>query len=211
MNKIKRLLLENKAWATGKLQSNPDYFKNMAETQKPDYLWIGCSDSRVDPSELTNTQPGEMFVHRNVANLVVHTDLNLLSVVQFAVESLKVDHIIVCGHYNCGGVKAAMGTSSIGVIDHWIRNIKDTYGFYKFEVDGIQSETERVNRLVELNVMNQVKNLANTSIIQKAWKDRPGYPMLHGWVYDINTGLIKQITMIHSQSEIDATHRYTFD
>jgi len=211
MDKIKKLILENKAWATGKVQNNPDFFKSMADVQKPDYLWIGCSDSRVDPSELTNTQPGEMFVHRNVANLVVHTDLNLLSVVQFAVEALQVDHIIVCGHYNCGGVKAAMGSSSIGVIDHWIRTIKDTYSFYKFDVDGIKSETERVNRLVELNVMNQVKNLANTSIIQKAWKKRPGYPALHGWVYDINTGLIKQIAMTRSEEDVDAAHRYTFN
>jgi carbonic anhydrase len=211
MDKIQKLILENKAWATGKVQNNPDFFKSMADVQKPDYLWIGCSDSRVDPSELTNTQPGEMFVHRNVANLVVHTDLNLLSVVQFAVEALQVDHIIVCGHYNCGGVKAAMGSSSIGVIDHWIRNIKDTYSFYKFDVDGIKSESERVNRLVELNVMNQVKNLANTSIIQKAWKNRPGYPALHGWVYDINTGLIKQIAMTRSEVDVDSAHRYTFN
>jgi len=211
MDKIQKLILENKAWATGKVQNNPDFFKSMADVQKPDYLWIGCSDSRVDPSELTNTQPGEMFVHRNVANLVVHTDLNLLSVVQFAVEALQVDHIIVCGHYNCGGVKAAMGSSSIGVIDHWIRNIKDTYSFYKFDVDGIKSESERVNRLVELNVMNQVKNLANTSIIQKAWKNRPGYPALHGWVYDINTGLIKQIAMTRSEEDVDSAHRYTFN
>jgi carbonic anhydrase len=210
MDKIKKLLLENLAWANGKTQSNPDYFKSMANIQKPDYLWIGCSDSRVDPSELTNTQPGEMFVHRNVANLVVHTDLNLLSVVQFAVEALKVDHIIICGHYNCGGVKAAMAPNSLGVIDHWIRNIKDTYSFNRFEVDGIKTETDRVNRLVELNVMAQVKNLANTSIIQKAWSDRPGYPALHGWVYDINTGLCKTIVMTRSPDDLDSAHRYDF-
>jgi carbonic anhydrase len=211
MERIKRLLLENVAWAKGKLQNNPDYFKNMAEIQKPDYLWIGCSDSRVDPSELTNTQPGEMFVHRNVANLVVHTDLNLLSVVQYAVEVLKVDHIINCGHYNCGGVKAAMGSASIGVIDHWIRNIKDTYSFHRFEVDGIETETDRVNRLVELNVMAQVKNLANTSIIQKAWKERSGLPALHGWVYDINTGLCKSLVMTRSPDDLDSAHRYRFE
>jgi len=211
MDRINRLLLENVAWATGKTQNNPDYFKSMAETQKPDYLWIGCSDSRVDPSELTNTQPGEMFVHRNVANLVVHTDLNLLSVVQFAVEALKVDHIIVCGHYNCGGVKAAMGAASLGVIDHWIRNIKDTYSFSRFEVDGLKNETDRVNRLVELNVMAQVKNLANTSIIQKAWRSRSGFPALHGWVYDINTGLCKSLVMTRSADDLDSEHRYKFD
>jgi carbonic anhydrase len=210
MHRIKKLLLENLAWSKGKTQNNPDYFSNMAEGQKPDYLWIGCSDSRVDPSELTNTQPGEMFVHRNVANLVVHSDLNLLSVVQYAVEALKVDHVIVCGHYNCGGVKAAMGSASIGVIDHWIRNIKDTYSFHRFEVDGIKSESERVNRLVELNVMAQVKNLASTSIIQKSWKERGGFPALHGWVYDINTGLCKSMAMIQSVDELDVAHRYTF-
>jgi carbonic anhydrase len=210
VHRVKKLLLENLVWSKGKTQNNPDYFVNMAEGQKPDYLWIGCSDSRVDPSELTNTQPGEMFVHRNVANLVVHSDLNLLSVVQYAVEALKVDHIIVCGHYNCGGVKAAMGSASIGVIDHWIRNIKDTYSFHRFEVDGIKSESERVNRLVELNVMAQVKNLASTSIIQKAWKERSGFPALHGWVYDINTGLCKSMAMIQSADELDVAHRYTF-
>ena len=211
MDRIKRLLLENVAWAKGKLQNNPEYFKSMAEAQKPDYLWIGCSDSRVDPSELTNTQPGEMFVHRNVANLVVHTDLNLLSVVQYAVEALKVDHVIICGHYNCGGVKTAMGSASLGVIDHWLRNIKDTYSFNRFEVDGIKSETDRVNRLVELNVMAQVKNLANTSIIQKAWNTRPGLPALHGWVYDINTGFCKSLVMTRSADDLGTEHRYKFD
>jgi carbonic anhydrase len=211
MERIKRLLLENVAWSKGKLQNNPEYFKKLAEIQKPDYLWIGCSDSRVDPSELTNTQPGEMFVHRNVANLVIHTDLNLLSVVQYAVEVLQVDHVIICGHYNCGGVKAAMGSESIGVIDHWIRSIKDTYSFHRFEVDGIETETDRVNRLVELNVMAQVKNLANTSIIQKAWKERSSIPTLHGWVYDINTGLCKSLVMTRSPDDLDSAHRYRFE
>lgn len=203
-------MLENKAWAEGKLLLDPNYFVSMAKTQKPDYLWIGCSDSRVDPSELTNTQPGEMFVHRNIANLVVHTDMNLLSVIQYSVEALKVNHIIVCGHYNCGGVRAALSPKSLGVIDHWISNIKDTSGTHQVELEKISNEDDRVNRLVELNVINQVRNLANTSIVQKAWKNNPGYPMLHGWIYDINTGLIKQIASINSPEGVENTHRYSF-
>jgi carbonic anhydrase len=210
MDKVRKLLLENKAWAEGKLQLDPDYFANMAKDQKPDYLWIGCSDSRVDPNELTNTAPGEMFVHRNVANLVVHTDLNLLSVIQYAVEALKVEHIIVCGHYNCGGVRAALSSQSLGVIDHWIKNIKDTCALHKSELAHIDSESERVNRLVELNVINQVRNLAHTSIVQQAWKKRPGYPILHGWVYDLANGKIKPITTMNSLESVEQAHLYEF-
>ncbi len=210
MNKINRLLLENQAWAQGKLQLDPDFFTNMAKDQKPDYLWIGCSDSRVDPNELTNTAPGEMFVHRNVANLVVHTDLNLLSVLQYAVEALGVEHVIVCGHYNCGGVRAALSPQSLGVIDHWIKNIKDTYATHKVEIDQIEKESDRVNKLVELNVIQQVKNIAHTSIIQHAWKKRQGYPILHGWVYDLAGGRLKPISTVNSADGIDHAHKYSF-
>lgn len=209
MNKIKQLLLENKAWSEGKRMRDPDYFTNMAKDQNPDYLWIGCSDSRVDPSELTNTQPGEMFVHRNIANLVLHTDLNLQSVIQYAVEALKVSHIIVCGHYNCGGVRAATLQPSLGTIDHWISHIKDTYQFHHFEVNGLKEE-DRVNRLVELNTLNQIKNLAHSPVIQKAWTTRPGYPILHGWVYDINSGLIKTLTAVNSVADVENIRRYSF-
>lgn len=210
MDKIKRLFLENKAWAQSKIDADQDYFLKMAKDQKPDYLWIGCSDSRVPPSEITNTDPGEMFVHRNIANLVVHTDLNFLSVLQYAVENLKVRHVIVCGHYNCGGVRAAISHQSLGLIDNWVRNIEDTYFTNRIEVDSILNETDKVNRLVELNVMAQVRNLAHTSIIQRSWK-KFNEPFVHGWVYDINTGLIKQLLTLHPETKIDTAYRYEFN
>lgn len=209
MDKIKKLILENKAWSQSKLEADPEFFTNMAKDQKPEYLWIGCSDSRVDPSELTNTSPGEMFVHRNIANLVVHTDLNFLSVLQYAVEVLQVRHVIVCGHYNCGGVKAAVTHQSLGLIDNWIRNIEDTYFSHKVEVDSIRDESSKVNRLVELNVVGQVRNLAHTAIIQKAWKSFQ-QPYVHGWVYDLNNGLIKQLITLDPNTQLDSAYRYDF-
>lgn len=209
MDMIKRLMLENKAWAKSKVDADPEYFQKMAKDQKPEYLWIGCSDSRVPPSEITNTDPGEMFVHRNIANLVVHSDLNLMSVVQYAVEALKVRHVIVCGHYNCGGVKAAIAHQSLGLIDNWIRNIEDTYFTHRVEVDGILNEAEKVNKLVELNVVNQVRNLSHTSIIQRSWKNAE-QPYIHGMVYDLNTGLLKQLVTLGPKSEIDKPYRYDF-
>lgn len=210
MDKIKKIILENKAWAQSKIDVDKDYFTKMAKDQKPEYLWIGCSDSRVPPSEITNTDPGEMFVHRNIANLVIHTDMNFLSVLQYAVENLKVRHVIVCGHYNCGGVKAAISHQSLGLIDNWIRNIEDTYFSHKVEVDSIKDEFAKVNRLVELNVVEQVKNLAHTSIIQKAWNNLQ-QPYIHGWVYDINTGLIKQLITLGAETQIDSAYRYDFN
>jgi carbonic anhydrase len=207
MEKIKRLFLENRAWAKSKLLLDESYFENMAKDQTPEYLWIGCSDSRVPPSEITNTDPGEMFVHRNIANLVVHTDMNLLSVVQFAVEYLKVKHVIVCGHYNCGGVKAAMGHQSLGLLNNWIRNIKDTYSLNEQALKAVPTETERLNLLVELNVKDQVKNLMHTSIIQKAWKDNQS-PHLHGWVYDLKTGLLKELVTVNPGTFIEDAYRY---
>ena len=151
-----------------------------------------------------------MFVHRNIANLVIHTDMNFLSVLQFAVENLKVPHIVICGHYNCGGVKAALSTQNLGIIDNWVRNIKDTHFTHKVEVDSIREEGSRVNRLVELNVIEQVKNLAHTSIIQKSWKGRK-YPYIHGWVYDINTGLLKQLLTLDPDTNVDSAYRYDFN
>lgn len=209
MDKIRRMLLENKAWAQSKVDVDKEYFSKMAEDQKPQYLWIGCSDSRVPPSEITNSNPGQMFVHRNIANLVVHTDLNFLSVLQYAVKNLKVPHLIVCGHYNCGGVQAALSNKSLGLINNWVRNIKDTYLAHKVDVDSKQGEMERVNRLVELNVIEQVKNLSHTSIVQRAWLEG-NYPIIHGWVYDLKTGLLKQLITLDSNAELDAVFKYDF-
>lgn len=209
MDNIKTLLLENKAWAQSRKDIDEDYFSKLAKDQKPQYLWIGCADSRVPPSEITNSDPGEMFVHRNVANLVVHTDTNLMSVLQYAVEALKVPHIIVCGHYNCGGVRAALSNQSLGLIDNWVRNIKDTLFLHKEEIAKVESDSEKVNRLVELNVVTQAMNVAHTAIVQKAWKASQ-YPIIHGWVYDINTGLLKAIKTISHDTQIDKIYEYTF-
>jgi carbonic anhydrase len=209
MNRIKHLLLENKAWSKSQLDINPDYFKDMAKDQNPEYLWIGCSDSRVPESEITNSRPGEIFVHRNIANLVVHTDTNFLSVLSYAINFLKVPHVIICGHYNCGGVRAALSHDSIGLIDNWVRNIKDTYFTHKAEIDHSKSDSERINRLVELNVMEQVKNLVHTSIVQRAWHEREA-PHIHGWVYDLNNGSLKELITMGPNSEIDSAYRYRF-
>jgi carbonic anhydrase len=209
MDKIKKILLENKAWAQSRIENNPDYFKNMAQDQNPTYLWIGCADSRVPPSEITNTDPGEMFVHRNIANLVIHTDSNLMSVIQYAVEALKVPHIIVCGHYNCGGVKAALSQQSLGMIDNWVRNIKDVLFTNKVEINGLATEAEKVNRLVELSVQKQIRNVAHTAIVQKAWKERQ-YPIIHGWVYDLSSGQLKIIETITPDTVLDDSYRYDF-
>lgn len=207
MKTYKQLLLANKAWAKEKLELDEHYFTNLAKDQQPIFLWIGCADSRVPAEEVTNTQPGEVFVHRNVANLVVHTDINLLSVLQYAVEVLHVKHVIVCGHYGCGGVKAAMGHGDFGLINKWLRNIKEIYDKHNYELKNISDETARFNRLVELNVEEQVKNLAKTTIIQRAWKNFQ-MPHLHGWVFDMNTGLIKEVMEIQAGSEVDPIFKY---
>jgi carbonic anhydrase len=209
MDRIKSLLLENKAWAKSKVDINAEYFSDMAKDQSPEYLWVGCSDSRVPESEITNSTPGQIFVHRNIANLVVNTDINFLSVLSYAVNTLKVPHVIVCGHYNCGGVRAALTTSSLGLIDNWVINIKDTYLEHKLELEKAPSEAEKVNKLVEYNVKQQVKNLLHTSIIQKAWADRNA-PIIHGWVYDLNSGLIKELVSLKPGMTIDSAHRYDF-
>lgn len=207
MKGFEKLLLENKAWAREQIQMNPDFFQNLAKIQKPDFLWIGCSDSRVPADQITGTIPGEIFVHRNIANLVVHTDLNLLSVLEYALEHLKVKHVIVCGHYGCGGVKAAMTHKDYGIINKWLRNIKDVYRIHQDEIESIEDEEERTNRMVELNVREQVLNLAKTSIVQKAWKYQQT-PTLHGWVYGLNNGILKPIHKIDPGSQIDHIFEY---
>ena len=207
MKSYQRLLQENKAWAKAKLAENPDFFSSLVNIQTPDFLWIGCSDSRVSANEITGTQPGEIFVHRNIANMVVYTDLNLLSVLQYAVEVLQVKHIIVCGHYDCGGVKAAMTQHSFGIINKWLRSIKDVYAKNRALVDGEKSEVKRVNKLVEINVKEQVMNLAKTSIVQKAWKLN-NIPHLHGWVYDLKDGIIKPVFEMEAGTHIDPLYKF---
>lgn len=205
-----RLLEANKDWAVKKLELDEKYFDRLSADQKPDFLWIGCSDSRVPAEELTGSNPGDMFVHRNVANLVVSTDMNMLSVLQYAVEVLKVRHILVVGHYGCGGVRAAMTHQDLGLINKWLRNIKDVYQKYAPELDAIEDETDRTNRLVELNVVEQVNNLLKTTIVQKAW-NRGQNLHLHGWVFGLNNGIIKPIIDLPAGSEIADIYRYDFE
>ena len=187
-----RLIENNKTWVADQLQLDPNFFENLSKGQAPEYLWIGCSDSRVPAESITGTEPGEMFVHRNIANMVVHSDMNMLSVLSYAVEVLKVKHVIVCGHYGCGGVMAAMKNQQFGLIDNWLRHIKDVYRYHHKELDAIEDETLRARRFVEVNVQEQVHDLGKTSIVQNAWKrNQPLH--LHGWVYDINDGLINDL------------------
>lgn len=207
METYNQLLLNNKLWAQGMIDDDPEFFKRLESLQQPEFLWIGCSDSRVPANEITGTLPGQIFVHRNIANMVVNTDVNLLSVLQYAVEELKVKHVIVCGHYGCGGVAAALTNRSFGILDTWLRNIKDVYRLHKDEVDAMPSERERLNRMVELNVVEQVMDLSKTAIIQKAWRSRNG-PFLHGWVYSLGDGLIKPVMEMNPGSELDPVHRY---
>lgn len=208
MKPYELLLENNEKWAAGKIHTDPDFFKRLSDIQTPEFLWIGCSDSRVPANEITGTEPGEIFVHRNVANLVIHTDVNLLSVLEYAVVHLKVEHIIVCGHYGCGGVKAAMGNTDYNqVLNMWLRNIKDVYRQNREELDTITDETKRANRLVELNVKEQTQRLAKTSIVQKAWKQR-GAPDLHGWVYSLQDGIIHPVFEMKAGADIDPLYRF---
>jgi len=186
------LLAANRAWAAGRLKADPDFFKRLASLQAPKFLWIGCSDSRVPANEITGTNPGEVFVHRNVANLVVNTDLNVLTVLEYAVNTLKVEHVIVCGHYGCGGVLAAMSRHSFEGINPWLRNIKDVYRLHEKELEACPTEDARARRLVELNVREQILNLAKSSTLQKAFREERR-PQLHGWVYGLENGLLKSI------------------
>lgn len=188
----KKILDNNKRWVEEKLIQDPSFFEDLAKGQTPPLLWIGCSDSRVPANEITGTKAGEVFVHRNIANMVVHSDMNMLSVLDYAVNVLKVRHVIVCGHYGCGGIKAAMGNSSFGVIDNWIRHIKDIYRLNKEKLNEIENEDDRFNKFVELNVKEQVLNLAKTSIVQTAWKNGQEL-FLHGWVYGLNSGYVTDL------------------
>ena len=202
-----KLLLQNKAWAKNQQETEPGFFKRLSAQQAPEFLWIGCSDSRVPADKITGTIPGEIFVHRNIANLVVNSDINLLSVLQYAVEVLKVKHIIVCGHYGCGGIKAAMTRHHFGIINHWLKNIKDIYRFHRDEIEALPTEEQRANKLTELNVEEQVFNLAKTSIVQAAWKNEQR-PQLHGWVYGLNDGIIKPVCEMDAGDHIDPIYEY---
>ena len=204
MKVLPALFENNRNWASRISQANPNFFSRLAAQQTPEFLWIGCADSRVPANEITGLLPGELFVHRNVANLVVHTDLNCLSVLQFAVETLRIRHIIVCGHYGCGGVKAAMDDTPHGLIDNWLRPIRDLYRRRAAEIMQVDSLEKRVDRLCELNVIEQVKNVANTTIVQDAW--RRNQPLsIHGWIYAISDGLLQDLdACISSAAELSA-------
>ena len=192
---LQQLILGNKVFVEEKLRINKEVFQETAQAQHPQVLWIGCSDSRIDPNEITQTSIGDLFVHRNIANLVVENDLNFLSVLQYAVEVLKVQDIILCGHYGCGGVNAAMKGDQLGLIDNWLAYIKGAKEYYQWEIDLQTDEKQKVRKLVELNVLEQVNNLGKTSIIQNAWK-KGNSPSLNGWVYDIETG---KIAVLHDE------------
>lgn len=205
----KKFLEGNREWVAAKTAEDPLFFEKLANGQSPPLLWIGCSDSRVPANEIINAKAGEVFVHRNIANMVVHSDMNMLSVLDFAVQVLKVKHVIVCGHYKCGGILAALSNKQYGLIDNWLRNIKDVYRLHQEELDAIQDETKKSERLVELNVIEQVLNVCKTSTIQNAWKER-NYPHIHGWVYDIANGIIQDLKVSVKNNE-DMSSIYRFD
>jgi carbonic anhydrase len=206
----KKILENNKKWVEDKLVLNPEYFNNLAEGQRPPLLWIGCSDSRVPANEIIGAEPGEVFVHRNIANMVVHSDMNMLSVLDYAVNALKVKHVIVCGHYGCGGIKAAMENNSIGIIDNWIRHIKDVYRFHQDELNAIENENERFNKFVEVNVKEQVLDLAKTSIVQNAWNNGQELS-IHGWVYGLNSGYVTDLGLnFSSDKDLDQVYQLKF-
>lgn len=206
---IKELLENNRKWVEGKLKTDPDYFSKIGEKHEPEILWIGCSDARVPANQITGTLPGEIFVHRNISNMVVHTDMNMLSVLSYAIEVLKVKHVVVCGHYSCGGILAAMSNRSFGLIDNWLRHIKDVYRANLDELEHIEDPNARQKRLVELNVKQQVYNLCKTSIVQSAWNNA-GLPYIHGWVYDVNDGVLKDLDVTFNSND-DFSHMYKFD
>ena len=206
-NSIKKLLENNKNWAESVVKEDPEFFSRLSSVQKPEFLWVGCSDSRVPADRITGTQPGEIFVHRNIANMVIHTDMNLLAVLEYAVDHLEVNHIIVCGHYGCGGVKAAMSRHNFDLINKWIRNIKDVYRMHRETIDYQTKPDERLNKLIELNVEEQVMNLAKTSIVQKAWKSKKK-PEIHGWVYSLEDGLIREICSMTYKDHLDPLYEF---
>ncbi len=211
MKSFEKLLMKNKKWASDKQEIDPNFFKHLANEQKPEFLWIGCSDSRVPAELIVNAEPGEMFIHRNIANQMVATDFNCLSVLQYAVAVLKVKHIIVCGHYNCGGVKAALNNQSTDLVltNKWLMHIKNVYRLHQKEVNALATEQERIDRLVELNVIEQVKTLAYTSIIQQAWH-KENRPIIHGWVYGLSDGLLKALISMEPGQEIEPIFKYDY-
>lgn len=201
---LNKLFENNRKWAEGKTKKDIHFFERLSEVQSPEYLWIGCSDSRVPANEIIGLQPGEVFVHRNVGNIVVHTDMNCLSVIQFAVEVLKVKHIIVCGHYGCGGVQAAINDKQLGLIDNWLRNIKEIYKEHKNDLSSIENFERRINRLCELNVARQVQNVSYTTIVQNAWQ-RGEKLSVHGWIYSIKDGLLNDLGLsVENPEKVDS-------
>ena len=209
MKDLKRLLDQNRAWAEGIKASDPDFFPTLAKQQSPKFLWIGCADSRVPANQLVGLVAGEMFVHRNVANVVVHTDFNCLSVMQYAVDVLQVDHIIVCGNHGCGGVKAAMENAQLGLIDNWLRHVQDVVRDHEPELMQIEDETKRLDRLCELNVVEQVLNVARTTIVQSAW-ERGQELVVHGWIYGLQDGLLRDLGVaIDNADEVATAYRCT--
>jgi len=209
MKPCEKLLIENKAWAAEKIIQEPDFFKQLAKEQTPEFLWIGCADSRVPAEIIVNAEPGEIFVHRNIANQMIATDFNSQSVLQYAVDVLKVRHVIVCGHYECGGIKAALARqrSDLMLVNKWLLHIKDIYRLHASEIESLETQTERVNRLVEINIIEQVQRLSHTSIIQNAWK-REQRPVLHGWVYGLNDGVIKQLISLPPGTRIESIYQF---
>ncbi|WP_368738451.1 carbonic anhydrase [Corallococcus exiguus] len=201
-----KIFESNKAWAEEQLRADPDYFTKLSVSQQPDFLYIGCSDSRVPANQIMGLAPGDVFVHRNVANLVNNVDLNVMSVINYAVRQLDVKHIIVCGHYGCGGVRAAMQPKDLGILNPWLRNIRDVYRFHKQELDGISDETKRYERLVELNVLEQSINIIKTAAVQKSYLAR-GFPIVHSWVFDLRNGILQDLKLdfvetLHSIQEV---------
>ena len=206
MQTLTKLFENNKTWVKEITDKTPDFFQQLSEKQSPEYLWIGCSDSRVPANQIVDLLPGEIFVHRNIANLVVHTDFNCLSVIQYAVDVLKVRHIIVCGHYGCGGIKAALEGKEHGLIDNWLRHIKDIYRFYQQEIDALPDDEAKCRLLSEKNVLEQVTNVCQTTIVQKAWQ-RGQELTVHGWIYSVHDGLLKDLdTSISGLKPIQSTH-----
>jgi carbonic anhydrase len=207
MKKLNILFQNNAKWVAAKIAQDPDFFTRTAKDQDPLYLWIGCSDSRVPANEIVALEPGELFVHRNVGNLFPHTDINCLSVLEFAIDILKIQHVIVCGHYGCGGVKAAMEDHHLGIVDNWLRNIRDVYALHKAELNGISDKTKRFNRLAELNVMQQVKNISHTTTVQEAWaRKQPLF--IHSWIYSLETGALKDLgKCLSGIDDVDSIYR----
>ena len=205
MRILNNLFEQNKKWAERVKESNPDFFSNLSEQQKPEYLWIGCSDSRVPASQIVDLLPGQLFVHRNIANIVAHTDLNCISVIQYAVKVLKVKHIIVCGHYDCGGIQAVWEKKEYGLIDNWLRNIKDVQHYHQNKIDALSNEKEKIDLLCELNVVEQVKNVCGMPVVQSAWKTNLDLAV-HGWIYRVENGILKDLNVcITNSSEIPDT------